>query len=186
MKFLWNDTLHVDFERNLARGSTSWKIFFEPISLIQFLCFSCCPIKRSFICFYVFCNPLFNTLIYVRIVCFSHSSIVFNPAIQRGPYCLLLLCSKHHKPIIFMVPLFRNCTSIHFLFYSLVPNSASVGIKSLFVYIHRYSADISKENILCRWTPLSNQSSAVDSRLVLARPVLSKENVGSFQILGPL
>jgi hypothetical protein len=45
MKFLWNDTLHVDFRGYIARAPTSWKISFEfishPIStFLFFLCFA--------------------------------------------------------------------------------------------------------------------------------------------------
>ena len=59
----------------LTSTLTSWKTFLESISLIWFLYFSCGLIKRSFLCFYVFCNHLFYTCISIRILCFSYSSV---------------------------------------------------------------------------------------------------------------
>ena len=67
LKFLWNGQSYWDFGGNLARAPTSWKLSFESISLIPFLCFSCGSIKRLFLCF--FCVlPLFCIYIPVRIL----------------------------------------------------------------------------------------------------------------------
>ncbi len=86
MKFLWNGTLHVDFGGNLARAPISWKISFESISLIRFLCFSCAPIKRPFLFFSCVLQSSvlhFNSCqnpVFFLFLCF------FYLAIQRGPY----------------------------------------------------------------------------------------------------
>jgi hypothetical protein len=56
MKFLWNVSSYTSFSYTsfggiLTRGRTSWKKFFESLSLLKFLCFFCGPIKRSFLRF---------------------------------------------------------------------------------------------------------------------------------------
>lgn len=91
---LWNSSklnepsLKVDFEENLARASTSWKISSDSISPIRFLYFSCGPIKRQFLCFfYVLHSSILNLY-----SCKNHVFFIFlrssNPTIQKGPKLL--------------------------------------------------------------------------------------------------
>ncbi len=75
MKLLWNGILHMDFGGNLARAPTSWKIFFESISLIRFLLFPTLQSNDHSCVFHVFCNPLFYASIPIRILCFFYSFV---------------------------------------------------------------------------------------------------------------
>lgn len=63
--------VYVDFEENLARAQNSWKIYFVYLSY-PIHTFSCCPIKRFFLCFLLFCIYLFYSSILIRIVCLSY------------------------------------------------------------------------------------------------------------------
>lgn len=83
MKFLRNALFHTSFGGFLTWDPTSWKVFYESISLIQFLNFSC--VLQSSILHLNSCrNPVFFLFL-----CF------LNPVFQRSPLYLSLVLLVH-------------------------------------------------------------------------------------------
>jgi hypothetical protein len=93
LKFLWMDNV-IGFKLN--KSFNLWRNFFWVYLSYMILAFFMYPIKRSFMFFSAFCNHLFYTCIFVRILyiflfplffgsCYlngSGDSIQFGPAIQ--------------------------------------------------------------------------------------------------------
>ena len=77
IKFLWNASSYTSFGGILTRDRTSWKKSLESLSLLKFLCFSCSPIKRSFLRYsYVLQSSVLHLHSCLNLIlCFSYSSV---------------------------------------------------------------------------------------------------------------
>lgn len=81
MKFLWNGLLHVDFGRNLARLQPLGKFSLRVAFISNFcLFFPVVQLNDRCCVFFLFCNPLFYSYIYIRTLCFFYFSVF---SIQR-------------------------------------------------------------------------------------------------------